>query len=67
MTAVSRDKLNFIFILFQIFYSFRDAIPVFEKLSRLSIVTDQLGSSCWKLVPLLIKNSPNLKTLVIKV
>ncbi|CAA7016740.1 unnamed protein product [Microthlaspi erraticum] len=47
-----------------IFYSVREAIPVFEKLSRLSIATE-LGS-CWKLVPLLLQNSPNLETLVIK-
>ncbi|XP_010513706.1 PREDICTED: putative F-box/LRR-repeat protein At5g15620 [Camelina sativa] len=49
----------------EIFFCFyRGAIPVFENLSRLSIATEV--GSCWKLVPLLLKISPNLETLVIK-
>lgn len=51
--------------LFQAFYFSREAIPVFENLHHLSIVTE--CNFCWRALPYLLKKSPNLKTLVIKV
>ncbi|KAL1189775.1 putative F-box protein [Cardamine amara subsp. amara] len=48
----------------KIFYKFRQAIPMFENLSRLSIATK--SGLCWKLLTLLLEKSPNLETLVIK-
>ncbi|CAH8269095.1 unnamed protein product [Arabidopsis lyrata] len=47
----------------EIFSSFGEAIPVLENLSRLSIKTEY---NYWEFLPLLLKKSPNLQTLVIK-
>ncbi|CAL9226424.1 unnamed protein product [Arabidopsis halleri] len=49
----------------QVFYDFREAIPVLSKLFRLSITTDSRHYH-WKLLPILLEKSPNLETLVIK-
>ncbi|CAE5957913.1 unnamed protein product [Arabidopsis arenosa] len=49
----------------EMFYYFREAIPVFGNLFRLSITTD-LEFYNWKYFPILIMISPNLHTLVIK-
>ncbi|VVA91907.1 unnamed protein product [Arabis nemorensis] len=46
-------------------YHFREVIPVFNILFRLSITTHSLGYD-WEVLPILLKNSPNLQTLVIK-
>ncbi|KAH0903615.1 hypothetical protein HID58_043118 [Brassica napus] len=47
--------------------SFAELIPLFGKLSRVSIATEfQHSCTSWKFLPLLLKKSPNLKTLVIK-
>ncbi|CAE6080578.1 unnamed protein product [Arabidopsis arenosa] len=42
------------------FYVFREALPVFEKLSHLTV---NLSNFCWSSMPMLIKKAPNLKTL----
>ncbi|KAL9295854.1 F-box/LRR-repeat protein [Arabidopsis thaliana] len=44
----------------EMFYVFREALPVFEKLSHLSV---NLSNFCWSSMPMLIKKAPNLKTL----
>ncbi|XP_019089074.1 PREDICTED: F-box protein At4g22280-like, partial [Camelina sativa] len=44
---------------------FREVIPVFSKLSRLSITHDPLYY-CWEHLPILLEKSPNLQTLVLK-
>ncbi|CAA7016735.1 unnamed protein product [Microthlaspi erraticum] len=49
----------------EMFYLFREAIPVFESLHRLSFSTDDV-KNCWPLFPVLLKKTPNLKTLVIE-
>lgn len=46
------------------FYVFREALPVFQKLSHLSV---NLSNFCWSSMPMLIKKAPNLKTLNIDV
>ncbi|KAH0942951.1 hypothetical protein HID58_002588, partial [Brassica napus] len=51
----------------KLLFSFSELIPLFEKLSRVSIATEvQHACWSWKFLPLLLKKSPNLKTLVIK-
>ncbi|EOA18195.1 hypothetical protein CARUB_v10006678mg [Capsella rubella] len=47
------------------FCNFREAIPVFSQLSRLSIIIDSLYHR-WEHLPVLLEKSPNLQTLVIK-
>ncbi|EOA16704.1 hypothetical protein CARUB_v10004905mg [Capsella rubella] len=49
----------------QTFYDFHEAIPVFSKLLRLSITVDNRHYH-WRALPILLKKSPNLQTLVIK-
>ncbi|KFK38185.1 hypothetical protein AALP_AA3G080200, partial [Arabis alpina] len=49
----------------EVIYYFRETIPVFSNLFRLTIITDSLGYG-WQVLPVLLKNSPNLQTLVIK-
>ncbi|XP_020880953.1 F-box/LRR-repeat protein At3g62440 isoform X2 [Arabidopsis lyrata subsp. lyrata] len=44
----------------KMFYVFREALPVFEKLSHLTV---NLSNFCWSSMPMLIKKAPNLKTL----
>ncbi|EOA26003.1 hypothetical protein CARUB_v10019406mg [Capsella rubella] len=46
----------------KMFYVFREALPVFEKLSSLYV---SLSNFCWSPMPMLITKSPNLKTLEI--
>ncbi|CAH8269093.1 unnamed protein product [Arabidopsis lyrata] len=46
------------------FYSFRKSIPVFKNLLHLSVTTD--SRDCCRCLPLLLKNSPNLRTLLLK-
>ncbi|KFK33098.1 hypothetical protein AALP_AA6G330900 [Arabis alpina] len=47
----------------EMFSLFPEAIPVFEKLFQLSV---SLSDSCWSSLLILIKKSPNLKTLIIE-
>ncbi|KAG7561373.1 Leucine-rich repeat 2 [Arabidopsis thaliana x Arabidopsis arenosa] len=46
------------------FYSFRESIPVFKNLLHLSVTIDP--SYCCRCLPFLLKNSPNLRTLLLK-
>lgn len=48
----------------EIFYLFRGAIPVFEKLFHLSITTEL--TACWSGLVFLLNHCPNLETLTIK-
>ncbi|CAN7073561.1 unnamed protein product [Brassica oleracea var. botrytis] len=51
----------------KVLFSFAELISLFEKLSRVSIATEfQHSCTSWKFLPLLLKKSPHLKTLVIK-
>ncbi|ESQ43828.1 hypothetical protein EUTSA_v10006436mg, partial [Eutrema salsugineum] len=57
------ESLNLCSIMsLDMFYVFREALPVFEKLLHISVA---LSNFCWYPLPLLIKKSPNLKTLTI--
>ncbi|ESQ46929.1 hypothetical protein EUTSA_v10027744mg [Eutrema salsugineum] len=47
----------------EMFYVFHEAVPVFEKLVRLSL---GLSNFCWFSVSTVLKKFPNLKTLIIK-
>ncbi|CAH8269112.1 unnamed protein product [Arabidopsis lyrata] len=48
----------------EMFYFFREAIPMFENLFHLSFTP---GAGCsWRGVPFMLNNSPNLETLIIK-
>ncbi|XP_019096395.1 PREDICTED: putative F-box/LRR-repeat protein At3g58920 [Camelina sativa] len=49
----------------EMLYHFREAIPVFSNLIRLTITT-HFYSYHWKYFPILVKKSPNLHTLIIK-
>ncbi|CAN6821271.1 unnamed protein product [Brassica oleracea] len=51
-------------ILFQLFYFFGGAIPVFENLLHLSITT--MSECCRRGLVFLLNNCPNLETLTIK-
>ncbi|KAJ0237248.1 F-box domain-containing protein [Hirschfeldia incana] len=57
MNLLSQDSL-------EIFYLFRGAIPVFENLSHLSIITE--STDCWSGLVYLLNHCPNLETLTIK-
>ncbi|CAL9245825.1 unnamed protein product [Arabidopsis halleri] len=48
----------------EMFYFFREAIPMFENLFHLSF-SPVVGCS-WRGVPFMLNNSPNLETLIIK-
>ncbi|KAG7555384.1 F-box domain [Arabidopsis suecica] len=47
-----------------VFFNFREAIPVFENLFHLSV--DSEPEFCWDPLQILLKKSPNLKTLTIE-
>ncbi|CAF1706461.1 unnamed protein product [Brassica oleracea var. botrytis] len=64
MNLLSHDSFRVNFILFQLFYFFRGAIPVFENLLHLSITT--MSECCWRGLVFLLNNCPNLETLTIK-
>ncbi|KAL1222062.1 F-box/LRR-repeat protein [Cardamine amara subsp. amara] len=51
---------------FEALYSFREAIPVFKNLHRLSFTNHDNMEVCWRFLPFLLDKTPNLKTLVIK-
>ncbi|KAG7565626.1 Leucine-rich repeat 2 [Arabidopsis suecica] len=48
----------------QLFYIFREAVPVFENLFHLSLTTE--AAFCWDVLPILLEKSPNLETLTIE-
>ncbi|CAE6076219.1 unnamed protein product [Arabidopsis arenosa] len=49
---------------FELFYIFREAVPVFENLFHLSLTTE--AAFCWDVLPILLEKSPNLETLTIE-
>ncbi|KAG5399390.1 hypothetical protein IGI04_021204 [Brassica rapa subsp. trilocularis] len=57
MNLLSQDSL-------EIFYLFRGAIPVYENLFHLSIITE--STDCWSGLVYLLNHCPNLETLTIK-
>lgn len=46
---------------------FREAIPEFINLHHLTIVPTDYEGFYWRFLPVLLKKTPNLKTLVIEV
>ncbi|KAG7550762.1 Leucine-rich repeat 2 [Arabidopsis thaliana x Arabidopsis arenosa] len=48
-----------------VFYNFREAVPVFENLFHLSVISEP--DFCWDPLQILLEKSPNLKTLTIEV
>ncbi|KAL1222098.1 F-box/LRR-repeat protein [Cardamine amara subsp. amara] len=52
-------------VMLETLYFFRNAIPVFKNLHRLSFQHDDWGV-CWRVLPYLLDKTPNLKTLVIE-
>ncbi|XP_019094678.1 PREDICTED: F-box protein At4g22280-like [Camelina sativa] len=50
----------------EMLYHFREAIPVFSNMIRLTITT-HFYSYHWKYLPILVRKTPNLHTLIIKV
>ncbi|EOA37751.1 hypothetical protein CARUB_v10012566mg, partial [Capsella rubella] len=48
----------------QLFWAFREAVPVFENLFHLSVWTEE--PICWAALVILVKRSPNLKSLTIE-
>jgi len=57
--------LELIWFWLQLFYFSGQELPMFDNLVYLSIASDKKQG--WQILPLLIKNSPNLETLVFKV
>ncbi|KAL1220217.1 F-box/LRR-repeat protein [Cardamine amara subsp. amara] len=51
---------------FEALYFFRGTMPVLRNLHRLSFTNDDNREVCWRVLPLLLDKTPNLKTLVIK-